>query len=194
MYLTACLPKEAELTKPKTAPPWLLKGLERVLEGVFLLSFLALLLVSVPRLLGYDFVTIESGSMSPAIPVGSACFTRQVTGAEIKEEDVITFYAANKDGLLVTHRVAKVTKDGTFVTKGDANEEADTHVVTEKELFGKVLFSVPVLGFVLCYLSFASSKQAAIFCICLLIFGILLLDAKQRPKSKKQGVDSLCSE
>lgn len=194
MHLTACLPKEAGLTKPKAAPPWLLKGLERVLEGIFLLSFLALLLVSVPRLLGCDFVTIESGSMSPAIPVGSACFTRQVTGAKIKEGDVITFYAANKDGLLVTHRVAEVTKDGTFITKGDANEEADTHVVTEKELFGKVLFSVPVLGFVLCYLSFASSKQATIFGICLLIFAILLLDAKQRPKSKKQGVDSLCSE
>ncbi len=92
---------------------------------------------------------VKSGSMEPAIKTGGIVTIRPV--AEYRVGDVITFTSDGAD-IPTTHRIIGTEfLDGVtqFVTKGDANEERDTELVLPHMIVGKVLFSVPYLGFIL---------------------------------------------
>jgi signal peptidase len=92
---------------------------------------------------------VKSGSMEPAIKTGGIVTIRPVS--EYKVGDVITFTSSGAD-IPTTHRIVGTEfLDGVtqFVTKGDANEERDTALVLPKDVVGKVLFTVPYLGFIL---------------------------------------------
>lgn len=65
--------------------------------------------------------------------------------------DVIMF-ESRQAKVPTTHRIAEVIEENgrtQFVTKGDANEEADNGLVTTGQVMGKVIFDVPRVGFVL---------------------------------------------
>ena len=51
--------------------------------------------------------------------------------------DIITFH--NED-TVVTHRVVK-KEEGTFITKGDANKNADPIPVAKSQIIGRVVFA-----------------------------------------------------
>lgn len=119
---------------------------------------LALLLVAVfaglaaPHVLGWKYGILRSGSMSPAMPAGAAIVVAPAGVGDIAPGDVITYRSSINSGLLVTHRVEALTTDErgrtAFVTKGDANAHPDTGVVTGDRLMGKVIFSVPGVGYI----------------------------------------------
>ena len=111
---------------------------------ILVAAILTVLPVTVPRLLGYEIYNVLSGSMEPAIPVGSVVYVKAADPAEIREDDVIAF---NSMGTVVTHRVTRNNVvEGEFVTKGDANEAEDLWTVDYDDLIGKVTFHAPVLG------------------------------------------------
>lgn len=60
--------------------------------------------------------------------------------------DVITY--TNGGDVPVTHRVLEV-RDGSYVTKGDANEDADAGVVAPGAVLGRVVFVIPFIGHVI---------------------------------------------
>ena len=101
----------------------------------------------VPRLLGWQLVTVLSGSMTPAYPVESVVAVRPVDPATVRVGDVITFMV-RAGAPPVTHRVVSVEKASNleFVTKGDANEDADPHRVAAANVRGRVVFGVPYFG------------------------------------------------
>lgn len=114
----------------------------------FVLSVILIIAVS-GWMMGIRPMIILSGSMQPAIETGSICLVNTKVGySKIKSEDIITF---NLRDVKVTHRVQKITRDG-IITKGDANEVSDLGVVTEKTYYGKVIGSVPYLGFIFQYI------------------------------------------
>ncbi len=92
---------------------------------------------------------VESGSMEPAIMTGAMIVVRPAESYAVG--DVIMF----KDrGARVptTHRIVDTYSEGGrtwFVTKGDANEEADTGAVAPSDVIGTVAIAVPRVGFVL---------------------------------------------
>lgn len=87
---------------------------------------------------------VQSGSMEPAIKAGSVAVTLKVP--EYSRGDIITFSAMGDNKNLVTHRI--YTKEGNeYITKGDANEEADQLNVKDKQIVGKVVFSIPYIGY-----------------------------------------------
>lgn len=98
----------------------------------------------VPRVVGLQTFSVVSGSMAPIIPTGSLIYVKEVSIDDVKINDVITFYG--KQGSIVTHRIQQIDKDG-IVTKGDANEDIDLMKVRKSQLIGKVLFSIPLLGY-----------------------------------------------
>jgi signal peptidase len=51
-----------------------------------------------------------------------------------------------------THRLLEVGRDGTLVTKGDAVDQVDPFPVTEADVIGRVVGTVPELGYWLVYL------------------------------------------
>lgn len=135
---------------------------------------------AVPQLVGAtDGYVVSSSSMSPAIHAGDVVIVDDVRPAEIEQGDVITFERhGGRDGQQssrnrVTHRVVDVVErdDGRyFRTKGDANEDPDSQLVPAEDVGGEVLFTIPVIGWVI---SFASTNIGIIaFAI---IPGVLLL-------------------
>lgn len=99
--------------------------------------------------LGWRIDNVLSGSMSPAITVGSAVVTQPVDVRTIDVGDVIT-YRSPRNGEVTTHRVVEIKSEipRTFITKGDANEDVDPYTVPATNVEGKIVFDVPLLGYV----------------------------------------------
>ncbi len=160
------LPKENKITKNDIS-------LVRGLEYTFLIAlFLPFAVFVFPGLIGAEATYIvESGSMEPAIPTGSAIWIGEIEPAEISEGDVITFEAAGLPR--TTHRVVEVRGEGEglfFKTKGDANEDVDTFDVYPGEVEGVVKFTVPYLGAIL-----ALAKSLNGFALLIILPAIILI-------------------
>ncbi len=90
-----------------------------------------------------QFKTVLSGSMSPTINAGDVVLISGINPEEIKEQDIITF---REGETFTTHRVVEIVNN-TFRTKGDANEDPDTKLVKTEQVVGKVVFTIPFLGY-----------------------------------------------
>ena len=94
-----------------------------------------LFIVAGPRLAGYDFFGARGDSMEPAISSGSLLVTEQVSRSEVRAGDIIVFPARWNGTAMTSHRVISIQRHGKItlaITKGDANQIADTpHVVQD---------------------------------------------------------------
>lgn len=123
--------------------------------AVILLVALALLLVAarLPIPGNYKVFTVISGSMEPALKIGSMIVSAPAKDYQIG--DIVTFGEISDTKVPTTHRIHDIKiVDGAlvYITKGDANKTPDGREVPQSEVFGKVLFSVPYLGYVLGFL------------------------------------------
>ena len=93
---------------------------------------------------------VTSGSMEPAVKTGSVVFT--VKTDNYLPGDVVSFTIGEDSKNLITHRIIhKIYDTGlnpTYLTSGDANEDLDTWTLTDKNIKGKVIFTVPHIGYV----------------------------------------------
>ena len=117
--------------------------------GTVLLIIIIVLCLSVtlPKILGYEAYSVISGSMEPAIPIGSIVIVEKTQPSEVEEGDVIAFYGGPNSSAIITHRVIEnriVT--GEFITKGDANQDKDMNPIAYNDLIGRVSFSLPIFG------------------------------------------------
>jgi signal peptidase len=87
-----------------------------------------------PRLLGYQTLTMLTGSMAPLINPGDVVVTAPVPTRDIKVGDIITYHIPVEDQRVETHRVTEVraNADGSTAvkTKGDANNGVDPWTAT----------------------------------------------------------------
>ena len=97
-------------------------------------------------ILGYNYKTVLTGSMEPAIPVGSIVITKEQSSYEM--EDIISF---QEEGAIITHRIISIDRER-YITKGDANNVADTEEVQQKQILGKVILTIPLLGYLVMWL------------------------------------------
>lgn len=97
-------------------------------------------------ILGYNYKTVLTGSMEPAIPVGSIVITKEQSSYEI--EDIISF---QEEGSVITHRIISIDRER-YITKGDANNVADAEEVQQKQILGKVILMIPLLGYLVMWL------------------------------------------
>ncbi len=118
------------------------------------LAVATLLLISILSIPSFplDSRTVLTGSMEPAIPTGSVVFI--YPKADYAEGDIVTFKRIESSlEVPITHRiVAAAEGDGDereFTTKGDANDYADRNPVLESEIYGKVIFHLPFIGYLL---------------------------------------------
>lgn len=109
-------------------------------------SLLLLAMLTLPPILGVRLYAVTSGSMEPAIPVGAAVYVTPVKKEKLKEGDVITF-SLGTEGTTATHRIIRITEEGGFETKGDANEEPDAKAVRVEQIQGRVCTVIPYLGY-----------------------------------------------
>lgn len=150
---------------------------------ILILVILSAIPVSIPKLKGYEIYNIVSGSMEPAIPIGSAIYVDHTSAHELLEGDVIAFYSNNS---IISHRVVNNNKDlMELVTKGDANEAEDMNSVPYNRVIGKVVFHLPILGkFMVLY----TSSIGKLYMICFAVSGALLnvLGSMMRKKQNEK--------
>ena len=94
-----------------------------------------------PKIFGYGFGVVMSGSMEPNLHEGSFIVIKEQD--EYQVDDIITYN--HKDGMSVTHRV-KYIIDDEIIPKGDANEGIDD-AITHDDIVGKVIFHCNSLYF-----------------------------------------------
>ena len=131
--------------------------------ALLILLIVICLPLTVPKAFHYHVYTVISGSMEPAIPVGSLVYVQPGAPEDAGTDDVIAFYSSMDTGAIITHRVIKndiVT--GQIHTKGDANEKEDLYPVGYDYYIGKVVYSVPVLGRVLAFFVTFHGRIAAL--------------------------------
>lgn len=114
---------------------------------------IAFVVQAFPELIGADYaLTVKSGSMEPTISTGSVVFVKDVPAETVEEGDVITY--RDDGGNFITHRVVddQSTESGIkFITKGDANEDTDGEPVYRSDFVGVVMFSIPLIGYVVAF-------------------------------------------
>ncbi len=88
---------------------------------------------------GYSVFEVQTGSMGEAVEPGDWIVVKY--SKNIKLDDIITF---KQDGEFITHRVIEAYQ-GTYVTKGDANDVKDDPI-TQEQIVGKVVKVLPAFG------------------------------------------------
>jgi signal peptidase len=108
-----------------------------------------LLIVSAFPITGnYKLMIVQSGSMEPAIKMGSIVMVKPVDDYRIG--DVISFGEVTRIKAPTTHRIYDIkVAEGqpVYITKGDANNAPDQREIPKSEVIGKVLISLPYLGY-----------------------------------------------
>lgn len=136
----------------------------------------------------FQFLVVKSGSMEPEIKMGSIVFVKPISNYEIG--DVVTFNGGSfRDDkgrrIPITHRITGVEVDGTavtYTTKGDANEEADTQALRRSQIIGKVLVTIPYIGYAV-----ETARQPYGF-LALILFPAVLIIGDQLIKVWKEVV------
>ncbi len=112
---------------------------------IILLLFIIIVLIS--GIFRYKMIAIGSNSMSPVYGRGDAVIYKKVDANDVQYGDIIVF---SKEGTIVTHRIASITKNGNVIlikTKGDANNTIDSFTVNGSEVLGKVEYRIKYIGF-----------------------------------------------
>jgi signal peptidase len=141
-----------------------------------------------PSVFGVTSMIVLTGSMSGDAPdhieAGDMIVTKAVDPTTLKVGDVITYMENGKT--TVTHRIIGINEDGTFKTKGDANNTEDETPVKHEDVIGIYVFRIPKLGDVA---MFAQTPVGMIIFIGvpLVLYAILdaLIRGKQNKKRKK---------
>jgi signal peptidase len=131
-----------------------MKILGKIGYGLFLTLLLGVVSLFVATLLpipgNIEIKIVKSGSMEPSIPTGSIVVVKPAASYAVG--DIITFGEDTGRQIPTTHRVVSVLEENgrtAYMTKGDANEEADPVRIAGNEVIGKVVFSVPFAGFII---------------------------------------------
>lgn len=101
------------------------------------------------KIIGFRNYTVLSGSMEPTIQPGDVVFIKHKNKSTIELNDIVTFREDNK---IITHRVIDDCEKG-FITKGDNNNVADSTILEPENILGKVVLTVPKIGYILSFLS-----------------------------------------
>lgn len=135
---------------------------------------------------GFMLFRVVTGSMEPAIPVGSLLVSQQVDIGAVMLDDIICFRTQESEiwGKVVTHRVVGIVSgaDGALLleTKGDANLVMDGYYVSQDNFIGKVIWHSGSDSSLASVISFFTSKIGFLSCIvfpCLLFAGLILRDS-----------------
>ena len=142
------------------------------------------------------FYVVASGSMIPVLEVYDVLIVQGHEPFEdIEKGDVIVFNRPSDHDRVIVHRVVSVIDDDpkTLRTKGDANPASipgTDFPITEEEYIGKVVYTLPQVGYVTQLL-----KPPINYVIIAIVIGVMVVKqiTKKKPKDTTLS-DSLDSE
>ena len=131
----------------------LLKIFSYTLATLFVVFALAVFVLSLP-FSGWRGLSVQTGSMRPAIDPGALVLVHRVPVSSLHVGDVITYNSKVLAGETITHRIVGFKQLGSMkeiIVKGDANKVADTPLLPS-QVVGKVTKNVPRVGHVINFL------------------------------------------
>ncbi len=137
------------------------------------------------RAVGLTPYAILSGSMEPAYSAGDLAYVAKAAPENIQVGDIIA-YTSDSALQTVTHRVVEVRPDGSFTTKGDANESPDAAPVPPENVLGTVSFALPKLGYASVYFATDSGRLVGIACALALVLVLFVVPALVRATKKER--------
>ncbi|HWT55629.1 MAG TPA: signal peptidase I [Candidatus Microsaccharimonas sp.] len=141
---------------------------------VSLVAFILLLIVSLAglalwRLDSVQLMTVQSGSMAPAIRKGDAVFVEPVTTSALRVGDVVSYRSPRNQATIITHRIVRVETDWKLLlTKGDNTQRVDDPV-PDSAVIGKVTLRLAYLGYLASFLRSPLGLAATVYAPALLI-------------------------
>ena len=166
------------------------KKLKAILRTVFLVAVALVLGVNVylwnarslmgnalPMPFGYGAAVVLSGSMEPTFSIGDLILVKE--SKDFQPDDIVVFQTGN---VLVVHRIVEL-RDGTVITRGDANNVEDAPNRPEY-ITGVVVGHSPQVGTLIRLM-----KTPAVT-LALVAAAILMVEVSFR-KEKEKGDDEL---
>ena len=141
------------------------------------------------------FYVVASGSMIPELEVYDVLIVQGHEPFEdIEKGDVIVFNRPSDHDRVIVHRVVSVIDDDpkTLRTKGDANPASipgTDFPITEEEYIGKVVYTLPQVGYVTQLL-----KPPINYVIIAIVIGVMIVKQITKKKKETKLSDSLDSE
>lgn len=124
-----------------------LKTLKLLVQTLFIDFIFVLMAWLALYVNGYRIAAVISGSMEPAIPMGSlVVYAADADFQEVKLGDVVVF--SRPDGMEVCHRAVQITERG-IETKGDANSISDGISTTKDNFKGVLWIVMPWMGYLI---------------------------------------------
>lgn len=163
---------------------------------VSIVLILAFFLVGI-KIFGFQIYSVLSGSMEPNYHVGSLVYIKKVEQKELKKGDTITFYLS--ENTIATHRIKEVVNEDNKIyyrTKGDANEIDDAKLTPYENVIGKVIFSIPLLGYLSTFMQRPPGNYVVVGIGIVLIVIVFVIDSltdnkketkKMEVKNEKKG-------
>ena len=129
----------------------------------------------VASLAGFTPLSVVSDSMAPTFQAGDLIVIRKCDPAKLETGDIITFHTIiNNEYALNTHRIDRIEEQNgmrSYVTKGDNNAAADTHIISDGDIVGQYALRLPGFGHVVTFLS-SSMGFLLVIVLPLLVFFI----------------------
>ena len=130
---------------------------------------------NVSNLFGYTPLVVKSDSMAPTFETGDLIVIKKCDPQTLKEGDIICFHTIiNNEYALNTHRIKSIEAVGdarSYTTIGDNNNGiADQHVISDGDIVGKYVTSIPKIGKVMDFLSGSTGFLIVIVLPMLLFF------------------------
>lgn len=137
---------------------------------------------------------IISPSMVPTIKVEDAIVIQRKDEDELKVGDIITFLSSDPrySGLTITHRIVAIEKSKKgelyYRTKGDNNNTEDSALVSYRNVYGKVIVTIPKIGYLQRILTnvYGWIFFIIIPCIALVVYDVVKLLKSMRKNSNQR--------
>lgn len=133
----------------------IVKGFNIVVSLLLVLIAIGVAFIAFPQF-GNQALIVRSGSMAPTIDVGSIVVVSAKQNSPVfKPGDIIAFRSEKNSKTIITHRVVGVEPlkggDVSYKTKGDKNDTVDGSLVSQKNVLGRVYFTLPFFGKILAF-------------------------------------------
>jgi signal peptidase len=141
------------------------------------------------------FYVVASGSMIPVLEVYDVLVVQGHEPFEdVEKGDIIVFNRPSDHDRVIVHRVVSVIDDDpkTLRTKGDANPASipgTDFPITEEEYIGKVVYTLPQVGYVTQLL-----KPPINYVIIAIVIGVMVVKQITKKKKETKLSDTLDSE
>jgi signal peptidase I len=131
---------------PHQEPGWTRVLTTSVCRGLLTLAACLVAWSMAPVLWGWTPQAILSDSMAPRFWAGDVVVTRPVPVESLKPGQVITVADPDHPGRTRTHRFVRFDRHHQLVTRGDANQQADSSHAAPDSVSGLAVLRVPYVG------------------------------------------------